>query len=283
MKDKVRIAAVQIDPKLKKNDDNLEKITLKAKESAGEGAELVVFPECALTGYMFNSRKEALTSAETVPGPTTDKLTNLCQELNIHVVVGMLEVDGDQCFNVAVLMGPQGLVGKYRKTHLPFLGVDRFLDHGDKPFQVYSTPVGNIGMYICYDCNFPETARVMTLQGADILALPTNWPDGRGNISLYVINTRALENRVFVVATDRVGTERGSRFLGMSKIANPMGDTLAEGSRENEEILYAEANLAESRQKRLIIKPGEFELDLIGDRRPELYGRIIYLGVTEPM
>jgi predicted amidohydrolase len=283
MKDKVKVAAVQMDPKLKKKDDNLEKILLKAREAAGEGTELIVFPECALTGYMFNSRKEALGSAEAVPGPATERLVTLCQELKVHMVVGMLEVDEDRCFNVAVLIGPQGLVGKYRKTHLPFLGVDRYLDHGDKPFRVYSTPVGNIGMYICYDCNFPETARVMTLQGADILALPTNWPDGRGNISLYVINTRALENRVFVVATDRVGTERGSKFLGMSKIANPIGDTLAEGSRENEEILYAEARLAEARQKHVIIKPGEFELDLIGDRRPELYGRLTYLGVPGPM
>ena len=283
MKDKVNIAAVQMDPKLKKKEDNLEKILLRAGEAAREGAELVVFPECSLTGYMFNSRKEALASAEVVPGPTTERLAALCQELNIHVVVGMLEADGDRCFNIAVLIGPQGLVGKYRKTHLPFLGADRFLDHGKNPFRVYRTPVGNIGMYICYDCNFPETARVMTLQGADILVLPTNWPDGRGNISLYVINTRALENRVFVVAADRVGTERSSKFLGMSKIANPLGDTLAEGSRENEEIIYAEVNLADARQKRFVIKPGEFELDLIGDRRPELYGRLTYMGVPGPM
>ena len=283
MKDKVRIAAVQMEPRLKKKEENLEKIILKAREATGEGAELIVFPECALTGYMFNSRKEALPYAETIPGLATKKLTELCRELGIYVVVGMLEVDSDRCFNVAVLVEPQGLVGKYRKTHLPFLGVDRFLDHGDKPFQVYKTPIGNIGMHICYDCNFPETARVMALQGADILALPTNWPTGRGNISLYVVNTRALENRVHVVAADRIGVERGSTFLGMSKIANAWGDTLIEGSRDREEILYAEVSLADARQKHVVIKPGEFELDFIGDRRPELYGRITYLGVPEPM
>jgi predicted amidohydrolase len=283
MKDKIKIAAVQMDPKLKKKDGNLEKITLKAKEAAGEGAELVVFPECAVTGYMFNSRSEAMVSAETIPGPTTERLETLCRELVIHVVVGLLEADEDRCFNVAVLMGPQGLVGKYRKTHLPFLGVDRFLDPGDNPFRVYRTPVGNIGMYICYDCNFPETARVMALQGADILILPTNWPGSRGIIPQYVINTRAFENRVFVVAVDRVGTERGSKFIGMSKITSPSGDTLAEGSRDNEEILYAEVNLAEARLKHAITRPGEFELDCIGDRRPELYGRLTYMGVPGPM
>ncbi|HEY32127.1 MAG TPA: carbon-nitrogen hydrolase family protein [Dehalococcoidia bacterium] len=283
MKDKVKVAAVQMEPRLKKKDENMDKITIRAREAAGEGAELIVFPECALTGYMFNSRKEALPYAETAPGPSTERLTELCHELGLHVVVGMLEVDGDRCFNAAVLVGPQGLVGKYRKTHLPFLGVDRFLDHGDKSFQVYRTPIGNIGMHICYDCNFPESARIMALQGADILALPTNWPTGRGNISLYVINARALENLVHVVAADRIGVERSSIFLGMSKIARAGGDTLAEGSRDNEETLYAEVNLADARQKHIIIKPGEFELDFIGDRRPELYGRITYLGMPEPM
>ena len=282
MKDKIKIAAVQMDPKLKIKDENLEKIALKAKEAAGKNAEFIVFPECAVTGYMFNS-KEAIASAETIPGPATEKLETLSRKLGVHMVVGMLEVEGDSCFNVAVLVGPQGLVGKYRKTHLPFLGVDRFLDQGDKPFQVYRTSVGNIGLHICYDCNFPETARVMALQGADILTLPTNWPDSRGIIPQYVINTRAFENRVFVVAVDRVGTERGSTFIGMSKITGPSGDTLAEGSRENEEILYAEVSLAEARQKHGIIRPGEFELDCIGDRRPELYGRITYLGVPGPM
>ena len=283
MKDKVKIAAVQMEPRLKKKNENLEKITLRTREATGEGAELIVFPECALTGYVFNSRKEALPYAETVPGPTTEKLAELCHELGVHVVVGMLEIDGDRLYNVAVLVGSQGLVGKYRKAHLPFLGVDRFLDHGDRPFQVYRTPIGNIGMHICYDCNFPETARVMALQGADILALPTNWPTGRGNISLYVVNSRALENLLHVVAADRVGVERGSTFLGMSKIVRAGGDTLAEGSRDNEEILYAEVSLAEARQKHIVFKPGEFELDFIGDRRPELYGRITYLGVPEPM
>ena len=282
MKENVRIAAVQMNPKRKKKEENLEKIITKTRETAAKNAGLIVFPECALTGYIFNSRKEALPYAETVPGPATERLEAVCKELGVHLVIGMLEADNDRCFNVAVLVGPQGLVGKYRKTHLPFLGVDRFLDHGEKPFRIYRTPVGNIGMHICYDCNFPETARVMALQGADILALPTNWPGGRGIIPQYVINTRAFENRVFVVAVNRVGTERGSQFIGMSKITDPSGDTLAEGSQENEEILYADVNLAEARMKHGIIKPGEFELDCIGDRRPELYGRITYLGVPGP-
>jgi predicted amidohydrolase len=271
MDDVVKVAAAQMNPRLMKKEANLEKILLMTKAAAAGGAKLVVFPECALTGYVFNSREEALPFAETIPGPATDNLATCCRELGIHVVFGLLEREDGACFNAAVLVGPDGLVGKYRKNHLPFLGVDRFVDPGDGPFHVHQTPIGGIGMHICYDCNFPESARVMALQGADILALPTNWPNGRGNISRYVVNARALENKVHVVAVDRVGVERGVRFLGRSKIADSWGDTLATGSARKEELLYAEVSLAQARQKYIVIKPGEFEVDFIRDRRPELY------------
>jgi len=274
MPDKMKIAAVQMDPKIMGKRANLDKILLEAKSAASNGADLVVFPECALTGYVFTSREEAMPFTETIPGPSTDELAVCCRELGVHVIVGLLEVDADKCFNAAILVGPQGLIGKYRKIHLPFLGVDRFVDPGDKAFQVHPTPIGNIGLHICYDCNFPESGRVMTLLGADILALPTNWPEGRGNIAKYVVNTRAFENKVHLVAADRVGMERGTRFLGNSKIINAWGDTLAEASGDREETIYAEISIAEARQKQIVFKPGEFELNYIKNRRPELYGKL---------
>ena len=272
MSDIVKIAAVQIDPGITKNEANLEKILFWTEKAAAEGAQLIVFPECALTGYVFNSREEALPFMETIPGPATDRLADLCRELGVHAVFGLLEVDGDKCYNAAALIGPQGLVGKYRKNHLPLLGIDRFVDHGNRPFEVHRTPIGNIGMHICYDCQFPESARIMTLQGADILALPTNWPGTRDYISKYVINTRAIENKVHVVAVDRVGVERGVRFLGRSKIVDAWGNTLARGGARKEEILLSEVSLEHARQKHIIIKQGEFEVDYIRDRRPEIYG-----------
>ena len=282
MRDKIKIAAVQTNPKIMGNRENLNNILIKTRSAASNSADLIVFPECALSGYMFAGREEAIPFMETIPGPSTDRLIACCKELSVHVVVGLLEIDAGRCFNVAVLMGPQGLVGKYRKNHLPFLGIDRFIDHGDKPFQVYKTPVGNIGIHICYDCNFPESARVMTLLGADILTLPTNWPEGRGKVAKYVINTRAYENKVHLVAVNRVGRERGVRFIGSSKIIDAWGDTLAEASSDDEEIIYAEVALAEARQKRIVFKAGEFELDFIGDRRPELYGKVTEVRGTEP-
>ena len=274
MHDKVKIAAVQMDPKLKESRINLDRIQLEARNAASNGAALIVFPECALTGYVFTSLEEAIPFMETVPGPAADELFACCLELNIHIIAGLLEIDGDKCFNTVVLVGPQGLVGKYRKVHLPFLGIDRFINPGDKPFQVYQTPIGNIGIQICYDCNFPESSRVMTLLGADILVLPTNWPEGREKLAKHVVVTRAFENKVNLVAADRVGVERGIKFIGLSKIVNAWGDTIVEASTDHEEIIYAEVSLVEARQKRIVYKAGQFEVDLIGDRRPEFYGEI---------
>ena len=277
MSEKTKIAAVQMCPKIMEREVNLEKILHEVRVAASSGSGLIVFPECALSGYVYVSREEAAPFMETVPGPSTDKLADCAREFGVYIIVGLLEIDRDtdRCFNTAILVSPQGLIGKYRKNHLPFLGVDRFLNPGDDAFQVYQTPIGNIGLHICYDCNFPESARIMTLLGADILALPTNWPEGRGKVAEYVINTRAYENKVHLVAVDRVGTERGTKFIGNSKIVDAWGDTLVEASSNQEEIIYAEINLADSRQKRIVFKPNEFELDFIGDRRPELYDELI--------
>ncbi|OGN93281.1 MAG: amidohydrolase [Chloroflexi bacterium RBG_13_50_10] len=282
MSDKVKIAAVQMNPAIMQNKKNLDKILAEVRTAAGNGADLIVFPECALTGYVFSSREEAAPFMESIPGLSTDKLAACCGELGVHVVVGLLEKDGDKCFNAAVLIGPAGLIGKYRKNHLPFLGIDRFLDPGDRPFEIYRTPIGNIGIHICYDCNFPESARVMTLLGADILVLPTNWPQGRGKVAKYVVNTRAYENKVHFVAVNRVGEERGTRFIGNSKIIDTWGDTLVQATGDDEQTIYAEVSLAEARQKHIVFKAGEFEMNFIGDRRPELYGTIAEAKEDKP-
>ena len=274
MGDKVKIAAVQMDPGITKNKENLDKILFETEAAAKKGADLIAFPECALSGYIFSSREEALPFAESIPGASTDRLAACCKGLGVHAVMGLLEKDADRLYNVAVLVGPEGLVGKYRKNHLPFVGIDRFLDAGDKPFQVYETPIGNIGLHICYDCSFPESTRIMALLGADILVLPTNWPEGRDKIPSFIVNARAYENRVHFVAVDRVGTERGARFLGRSKIVSALGDTLAEASSDREETIYGEVSLAAARQKHIVFKPGEFEIDIMRNRRPELYGEI---------
>ena len=148
------------------------------------------------------------------------------------------------------------------------------MDRGDRPFQVYSTPVGNIGLHICYDVLFPESARVMVLLGADILVLSTNFPEGRGETLNCVIRARAIENKVHVVSADRVGTERGFTFAGLSNMVAATGEVLSLASPDREEIIYGEVSLAAARQKHRVFIPGEWETDNIKDRRPELYGVI---------
>ena len=275
MPDRIKIAAAQVEPKLMKTSENLRSILHATKKAANNHADLIVFPECSLTGYIFSSRQEALPFAETIPGPSTEKLVYLCQKLKVYVIFGLLERANDKLFNAAVFLGPQGLIGKYRKNHLPFLGVDRFVDIGDQPFRVHRTPIGNIGLHICYDIAFPESSRVMALLGADILALPTNFPHGRGEKFItYIVSARAIENRVHVVSANRVGSERGVSFAGLSKIVDASGEILNLASPNREEIIYGEVSLELARQKHLTVIPGEYEVDCIEDRRPELYGVI---------
>jgi len=277
MTDEIRIAAAQLEPKLMKTEENLRSILHATKEAADNHADLIVFPECSLTGYIFFSRQEALPFAETIPGPSTEKLADLCQKLKVHAVFGLLEKEDDKLFNATALLGPQGLIGKYRKNHLPFMGVDRFVDIGNQPFRVYRTPIGNIGLQICYDILFPESSRVMALLGADILALSTNFPTYRGRgekATTYLVSARAIENRVHMVSADRVGSERGMSFAGLSKIVDASGEILGLASPDREEIIYGQVSLEPARQKKVTYIPGEWETNCIGDRRPELYGVI---------
>jgi len=275
MSNRIKIAVVQMEPKLMKSRENVESILSAAKEAAENHADLIVFPECSLSGYIFSSRQEALPFAETIPGPSTEKVASLCQELKVYVIFGLLEEHGDKLFNAAAFLGPRGFIGKYKKNHLPFLGVDRFVDIGDEPFQVYQTPIGNIGLQICYDVVFAESSRVMTLLGADILVLLANFPQGRGEkVITYVVSARAIENRVHVVSANRIGSERGFSFAGLSKIVDASGEILGLASRDEEQIIYGELSLESARQKHVTLIPGEYEVDHVEDRRPELYGVI---------
>lgn len=274
MDKKVKIAGLQMEPKISDKKANLARCLELIKLTAKEGARLIVFPECALTGYCFNSREEALPLAEPILGSSTEKLLTTCVELNVYVVIGLLESDGDKCYNTAVLLGPEGLVGKHRKLHLPYLGIDRFLDPGDLPLTVYDTEVGRIGMGICYDMMFPEHSRVLALQGADILVFPANWPETGRVYPDYIVPTRAIENHVFCVAVNRVGKEREAEFPGLSKIVDWFGRPLAEGKENEEDIIYAEIKPAEAGEKHLIIEPGKHEVNFIKDRRPDYYGLV---------
>jgi len=274
LKELLKVAGIQTNPKILEKEENLKKCLELMHAASKNGSQLLVFPECSITGYCFSSLDEGLDVAEPIPGPSTNEIGSLCKDLGIYTIIGLLEIDRDKCYNALAFFGPEGIIGKYRKIHLPYLGIDRYATPGDKPLKVYTTEIGKIGLNICFDVRLPESARVMALMGAEIIVLPTNWPRGAEAIPKYVINARAYENRVNYVAVNRVGVERGFRFIGRSKIADYTGQTLAKASAVNEEIIYASLNLKGAQEKHVIIIPGKFELPLFETRRPEFYGLI---------
>ena len=279
----IRAAAVQMDITLGDVDGNLQQILSRLEEAATSGANLIVFPEAALSGYCFNSLAEALPYAIESWDNAIWPFARRCEELGVVGVLGFLSASGEpseetgrvECSNSALLAGA-GRPGScfYGKTHLPVLGVDRFVTPADH-LAVWDTPIGNIGALICYDIRFPEAARVLALQGADVIVLPTNWPEGAESSPEFLTRARAWENRVFIIAANRVGVERGRRFIGRSQIVDPNGRILAEAGPDEETILYADLDLTQAREKRIVIEPGEWELDVIGGRRPDLYGPLV--------
>src|SRR6266567_6650803 len=269
----MRVAVAQIDPKLAEKERNLDACLARLDEAVAQGASLLVLPECAIPGYMYESAEEALAYAEEIPGPSTEALAEACRRLDVYAVCGLLERDGDLLRNAAVLVGPDGLVGTYRKTHLPFLGVDRFVVPGDE-LRVYDTPLGRIGIEICYDLRFPEVTRTLALKGADMVAHPTNFPMAAKIQTELITVARAAENRIYLLTANRCGKERWGEFCGWSQIVDPFGKRLAEAGETEEALLVAEIDVEKARDKDYVV-PGEYELYLFGDRRPELYGALV--------
>ena len=270
----MKIACVQTDVSFKDINANLSSLEATVRSEVNQGTELTVFPECYSTGYCFDSLAEAMEFSESVPGPSTDRVAKLCVELKTHVVFGMLEKSGDHLFNVAVLIGPDGLIGCYRKVHLPYLGVDRFTTPGDRPFEVFEAAGVRIGMLICYDGGFPEAARVLSIRGADLIVLPTNWPPGGSYMAEFSINCRAMENGIYFAAVNRIGTENGFSFIGKSRICSPVGATISSIDDASPGILRTEIDPLIARTKRIVRVPGKHLIDRMADRRPEMYAAI---------
>jgi predicted amidohydrolase len=266
----MKVAAVQMDIQILEKERNLGKILGYFERAAKAGAKLAVFPECALCGYGFTSRGEALPAAEEVPGPSTEKILAAARSLDCTALVGLLERAGERIFNSAVVVTPQSILGTYRKLHLPCLGIDWHAAPGDKPFPVFATPHAKIGISICYDCSFPESGRILKLKGAQILAIPTNWPLSSDTWE-HTPPVRASENHLYVIASDRVGEERGFHFAGHSQIVDFTGKKLAEAGETEETIIYGEIDPARADCNLVVRQPGVWEYDRIAARRPEMY------------
>ena len=267
------MCGVQTDPRLGEPAANSELICGRMSEAASEGAQLVVFPEGALTGYVFDSREQAFDGALEAESPDVQRVRDTCRELGVWSVFGAIEratdLSGpDRLYNTAFLCTPAGELHRYRKVHTLCLGVDRFTTPGDEGFRVWELPFGRIGINICYDGSFPESARALKLLGAQLVVLPTNWPE------LYLkteqIRLRALENHVYYLAVNRVGTERGVTFPGGSIAAGPRGELLAEQGADPVSFMV-EIDLSTADANRVVEEPGKYEFDFVADRRPDAY------------
>jgi len=267
----VRVAAAQFSPSLGDVEGNLARIDRLMAEAARNGASLVVFPECAITGYNFADRPSALAAALTEEHTAIQSLRQRCRTHRAECVVGALLRVGDHLLNVAFLIGQSGVIGRYDKAHRPAFGADKFTDPGDSGFHVFQAAAGRVGMLIGYDLNFPEAARALALGGAEIIALPAAWAIGAESAPDYQARGRAYENHVFLVACDRVGEERGAAYIGRSCIIGPDGRRLADASEDAEHIIIAQIEPTQARNKKIVVEPGEFEMDSFADRRPDLY------------
>jgi predicted amidohydrolase len=264
----MRLAFVQFSPSF---GDVSENISQALKLADGVEAEIYVFPELFASGYQFKSREELMTLAEPATGGTTvDQLAAWCRGRGAFACAGLPEREGDAVYNSAVLIGPDGLRGVYRKVHLFRREKELFDVATEDTFEVYDVGFARVGMMICFDWIFPEVARILALRGAQIILHPANL------VLTYcpaAMITRCLENRVFAVTANRTGTEdrwdEAMTFIGQSQIVNPPGDVLLR-LEDEEAAVSIDINPAEADDK--FATP---QNDVFADRRVELYGELL--------
>ena len=261
----MRVGFYQYDPQFGEVAKNLDLVTAKLELVE---ADLMVLPELFASGYQFVSQSEAERLAEPVPdGPTTRRLAEVARQRRMHIVAGLPERAGSRCYNSAVVVGPTGFLGCYRKTHL-FFEETLFFTPGNSGFQIWDIGPAKIGVMICFDWYYPEAARTLAVQGADILCHPSNLVLPNCPDSMPV---RCLENRVFAITCNRTGSEaRGGKdrftYIGNSEIVTPRGVILHRAPQDRDDLALVDIDPTEARNKNL----NRYN-DLLRDRRPSFY------------
>jgi len=270
MKDKIKLALAQISSKRENKNENLrkiEKLTLKAKQ---QGADLIIFPEMSLTGYVVLDQVYEL--AETIPGPSTEKVEALAKQTGMYIIFGMPELSEKTqatVFNTAVFVGPQGLIGKYRKMYLPTHSVfeeKRYFRPGYEP-AAFQTDLGNIGLSICYDVFFPEVFRLTRLKGAQLIVCISASPAVRRGYFEILTSARALENTAFLAYVNLAGVEDGLQFWGGSRLVSPTGDVVAKAKYDEEDFIICEVDYGD-------LRTAETFIPTLRDLRPELFEKL---------
>ncbi|MCK4783567.1 MAG: hypothetical protein KAV87_07450 [Desulfobacteraceae bacterium] len=262
----MRVGFYQSNPVFGRVGENVEQAV---QEISRVNADLIVLPELFSTGYQFVSRQEVSEFAEDIPtGKTCQAMIGLAKELGMFLVFGLPEKDGDSLYNSAAVVGPKGFIGRYRKTHL-FAEEKLFFDPGNTGFRVFDIGPAIIGVMICFDWWFPESARVLGLLGADIICHPANLVLPHCQKAMVI---RSLENGVFTITANRVGTEsRGDyealTFTGESQILDNDGNVLRKLGDNDTGIVLSGIDPKQARDKSVTTRNERFK-----DRRPEFYG-----------
>ena len=265
---KYKVATINCEPIIYRKKENLKKEYALVEEAAKNGAKLIALPEMATTGYCWYNRTEIEPFVEEVPGKTTDLFWKLAQKYDCYIVVGMAEKDQETnaYYNSAVLIGPNGIIGTHRKTH-GYISEPKWAKQGDLDHMVYETPIGNIGMLICMDIHFIETARLEGLRNADVIVHISNWLAEK-TPAPYWIN-RAYENGCYLLESNRIGLERTVEFSGGSCLINPDG-TIQDYADNTEKIIYGIVDIKKAREKKF-----ENGMHKFLSRKPEQYMEIL--------
>lgn len=264
MKD-LKIACAQIDLVLGDKKANLEKTSKFASIASTKGADIICYPEYLTTGYAYEKIDKL---AEPIPGPSTYKLQSIAKENGIYIVASLIEALENKFYNTALLISSEGkLLGKYGKVHL-FYTEPNYFQHGNE-YVTFDTKFGKIGLMICYDAIFPEVARVLALEGAEIIFMPANWPEPFVSQWLLATSARALDNQIWVVAVNRVGTDGTFTYFGKSRIVDPYGNPASECSNNNEELVAAKIEPKKSEEFKNIV-------NFLQDRQTKTYARVAH-------
>lgn len=270
MKENFKVALAQISCKQGDKAENTRKIEKNVTYAKTQGAELVIFPELSLTGYTLRDQSYEL--AETIPGPSTSILEEMAKKANVHIVVGMPELSEktqSTIYNTAVLVGPSGFIGKYRKMYLPTHSVFEEKRYFRPGYQTaaFDTKLGKIGLIICYDVFFPEVSRLTRLKGAQLIVCISASPAVRRAFFETLTAARAIENTAFLAYVNLVGIEDGLQFWGGSRLIGPNGKTIVKAKHDEEDLVIGEVDYAD-------IKPVETFVPTLRDLRPELFDKL---------
>jgi predicted amidohydrolase len=260
----MQIGFFQFAPRFGEVDRNLSDL---ADALSGAPADLVVAPELSLSGYLFTRKQEVERMAVEVPGPATDRLAEAAAKAGCHLAVGLAERSAGGLFNSAVLIGPEGVVGVYRKVHL-FYEEKLYFSPGDRGFPLFDIRGVKVGLLVCFDHFFPEAARTLALQGAQIICHPSNLvlPEF-GQLTTRV---RSIENRVFWILANRYGTEeregKALTYSGCSQVTAENGEILARAGAQEDSLTVVEVDPRKALNKHVTQRN-----DLFADRRIETY------------